>query len=79
MQAQFLAQLSPCEKPGPCKLLLSYLTGRVQSVRVGGAYSDPMPVGSGVPQGSIVGPLLFNAYINYTSSDPSIEPDLDRA
>ncbi|MCP3666758.1 MAG: hypothetical protein GY696_30390, partial [Gammaproteobacteria bacterium] len=44
-------------------LLRSYLTGRTQRVRVDGALSDYMPVCSGVPQGSIIGPKLFTEYI----------------
>ena len=41
-----------------------YLTGRRQRVVVDGAYSDWLPVVSGVPQGSILGLLLFVLYIN---------------
>ena len=36
----------------------SYLTGRSQSVLVDGHLFDPLPVNIGVPQGSILGPLV---------------------
>ena len=46
------------------KLLYSYLTNRRQRIRINSNYSIWSEIICGVPQGSILGPLLFNVYLS---------------
>ena len=46
------------------KLVESFLTNRLQRVRLEDFFSDWVTVLSGIPQGTILGPLLFLIYSN---------------
>ncbi|KAI8509624.1 hypothetical protein Bbelb_120520 [Branchiostoma belcheri] len=51
-------------RPSIARWITDFLTNRCQVVRYHGALSDSVPVTCGLPQGTLLGPLIFTAYIN---------------
>ena len=46
------------------KLILDYLSNRKQGTNIGSSFSYWFDISVGVPQGSILRPLLFNIFVN---------------
>lgn len=45
-------------------LIRNYLNERVQMVKIDGVLSDPLQIKYGIPQGTVLGPILFILYLN---------------
>lgn len=64
-----LHQLEACGIRGlPHKWLSSYLVSRNQYVQISNCLSEKIKITQGVPQGSILGPILFLIYVNKIAS-----------
>jgi hypothetical protein len=76
----FTKLLSKCSHYGIHGNLLdwiaSFITDRHFSVRLGDCISQPFPVLSGVPQGSVLGPILFTLYVSDITHVLSKFPDV---
>ena len=63
-QRLFKKLLAKGIEEGLVKWIEQWLTGRTQRVSVQGEYSDSCDVNSGVPQGTVLGPILFSVFID---------------
>ena len=46
------------------ELILDYLSNRLQHVKINSTFSSWSEITQGIPQGSVLGPLVFNIYLN---------------
>jgi hypothetical protein len=73
-----LNEMSVGIEPARCMWLRSYLSGRIQKIRIGDAVSKDIKVTSGVPQGSHLGPLCFIRFVNRIHCQNCLKSQLDR-
>ena len=59
-----IAKLGAYDLRSGLRLLMDYLNSRKQRTKVGSSYSKWSEFKHGTSQGSILGPLLFNIFIN---------------
>jgi hypothetical protein len=71
-----LNEMSVGIEPTKCMWLGSYLSKRIQKLRIGDAVSKDIKVTSGVPQGSHLGPLCFIWFVNRISEIFDYEREL---
>jgi hypothetical protein len=62
-----LNEISVGIEPARCMWLGSYLSGRIQKIRIGDAVSRDINMTSRVPQGSLLGPLCLIWFVNRIS------------
>ena len=73
--------LKALERKGAClqliRIVASFLTQRQMTVKIGNSFSHPRLVLGGVPQGSLLGVLLFNLAIDCFEANSNDTPDYD--
>jgi hypothetical protein len=69
-----LNEMSVCIEPARCMWLGSYLSGKIQKIRIGDIVSKDIKVTSDVPQGSHLGTTLFHLACQQNIGDFELRP-----